>query len=261
MTDRSSTAGTKFGPMPWIRCPPARPSESMGESLGSTTDDLHVGIALLEHLPDPGDRAAGARTRDEVVDGPIGVAPDLLGRGAPVDLGVRGMLELAREHGAGRLRGDALRGLDRLGHALVRVGEHEFGAVGLQQRAPLLRHGCRHREDHAIPARRPDEGEGDAGVPARGLHDGAPRLQLARALRGIDERDAEAVLHAGSGVVELELREDFRAESLRDCVQPYQRGVAECRGDVGMDPGHGSPFSRGLLGQSSRRCSYSAVDR
>ena len=82
----------------------------MGESVGLDGDDLHAGHALLEHLADAGDRAARADAGDEVVDLAVGVAEDLLGRGLAVDRGVRLVLELLGEHGAGGL-GDDLLGL------------------------------------------------------------------------------------------------------------------------------------------------------
>src|SRR5205085_597631 len=44
-------------------------------------DDLHPGLAGLEHLPHPGDRAARADAGDEDVDLAVGVLPDLLGGG------------------------------------------------------------------------------------------------------------------------------------------------------------------------------------
>ena len=71
-------------------------------------DDLGVGHALLEHLPDTGDGAARADAGDEVVDLALGVAEDLLGRGLAVDRGVGLVLELPREDGARGLGEDLL---------------------------------------------------------------------------------------------------------------------------------------------------------
>ena len=121
------------------------------------------------------------------------------------------MLELPREHRPGRLGGDALGRLDGLRHALVGIGEDEFGAVGLEQRPALLRHRRGHREDHAVAPGRADERERDAGVAARRLDDRAAGLELAGRLGRRDERDAEAVLDAGARVEELELDEHFAA--------------------------------------------------
>jgi hypothetical protein len=245
--------------------------------------DLDVGVALLEHLAHAGHGAAGTGSRDEHVDVPVGVAPDLLGRRPAVDRRVRLVFELPCENGARPLGGDALRGLDGLGHALVRVGEDEFGAVRLEQGAALLRHRGGHREHHLVAAGGADERQGDAGVAARRLDDGAARLQLAGLLGRLDQGVAETVLHRRAGVVELELDEDLGVETLGQCVETHQRRLTERGGDVGVDAGHGcsqvsrcggqtttarrrpkeSECGRAVVvtGQSSRRSSKSAVDR
>ena len=194
---------------------------------GLDGDDLRAGDALLQHLADTGDRAARADAGDEVVDLAVGVADDLLGRGLAVDARVRLVLELLGEDGARDL-GDELLGLgDRALHSAGRIGEHELGAVRLQQQAALDRHRRRHREDDAVAAGGADHGERDAGVAARGLDDGAAGLQQARRLGGIDDRDAQSVLDARGGVVELELRQDVAFDAFGHAVEAHQRGVAE----------------------------------
>ena len=145
MTLWSRIAGTKFGPMPWILCGPGVPLVSSGESAGSTAMTLRAGHALLEHLTDAGDGAAGADAGDEVVDLALGVADDLLGGGLAVDRGVRLVLELAGKDRAGDL-GDELLGLrDRALHAAGGIGQDQFGTVRLQQQPTLDRHRRRHR--------------------------------------------------------------------------------------------------------------------
>ncbi len=72
-----------------------------------------------------------------------------------------------------------------------------------------------------------------------------PGGELARGLGRVDERDAETVLDARRGVVELELREHVGADALGHAVEPDERGVAERGGDVGVDAGHGGPFAVG----------------
>ena len=226
--------------MPWILCGPGWPPLRMGDSAGSTPTIAHLGLALLQHLADAGERAAGADARHEDVDVAVGVVPDLLGRGAPVDLDVRLVLELLREHGAGGLGGDLLGACDGALHALAARGEHELGAVGAQQRAALLAHGLGHRDDDAVAAGGADHRERDAGVAARALDDGAAGLQRARRLGGVDDADAEAVLHARRGVVELELGEDGRVGAVGHAVQAHERRATEDLGDVVEDLGHGA---------------------
>src|SRR5699024_1009570 len=62
--------------------------------LGLDGDDLHPGLALLEHLAHAADGPAGADPGDHGVDRAVGVRPDLLGGGAAVDLDVGGVVEL-----------------------------------------------------------------------------------------------------------------------------------------------------------------------
>ena len=118
---RSRIAGTKPAPMPWILCGPGWPPESTGESSGSTaTIAQRSGLRGFSTCADAGDRAAGADAGDEDVDLACGVVPDLLGRGAAVDLGIGRVLELLR-HDRVRRRGDDLLRLgDRALHALRR---------------------------------------------------------------------------------------------------------------------------------------------
>ena len=80
--------------MPWILCGPGAPPERTGEAGRLDRDDQRLGAALLQHLADAGDRAAGADAGDEGADLAVGVAPDLLRGGAPVDLGVGRVGEL-----------------------------------------------------------------------------------------------------------------------------------------------------------------------
>ena len=133
------SSGTKFAPMPWILCGPGAPPLRMGDSAGSTPTICTLGLALLEHLADAGDRAAGADAGHEDVDGAVGVVPDLLGRWCARWIsGFAGVLELLGEDGARGLGDDLLGACDRALHALGARGEHELGAVGAQQRATLL---------------------------------------------------------------------------------------------------------------------------
>src|SRR6185312_4663480 len=50
--------------------------------LGFHRDDPQRRLARLEHLPHPGDGAAGADTGDKDIDAAAGVVPDFLRRGA-----------------------------------------------------------------------------------------------------------------------------------------------------------------------------------
>ena len=171
-TDRSSTAGTKPAPMPWILCGPGSPPESTGEDFGSTATTCSCGLRSLSLSPRPGDRAAGAHAGHQHVDLAVGVAPDLLGGGAPVDLGVGGVGELVGDEEVGAVAGHARCGLHRLVHAAHRLGDLHLGAVEPQERLALAAHALRQGERELVALGRADEGERDAGVAGGGLHDG-----------------------------------------------------------------------------------------
>ena len=90
--------------MPWMRCGPG-PAAGEDRRVGRLDGhDAHAGAALLEHLADAGERAAGADAGHERVDLAAGVGPDLLGRRETVHLGVGRVLELLRHERVGASR-------------------------------------------------------------------------------------------------------------------------------------------------------------
>ena len=206
------------------------------------SDDLDAGHALLEDLADARDRATRADTGNEVVDLAVGVTQDLFSGGLAVDGGVRLVGELLGQNRTRRFGGDLLGLRDSALHALSRVGQHEFGAVTLEQKLALGRHRRGHRQDDLVAACRAYHGQRDSGVAAGRLDDRAARGELARGFGGIHDRNAEAVLDAGCGVVELELCQHGAIDALRDAVQADERGVSERTGDVVVDAGHFGAF-------------------
>src|SRR5450759_255434 len=93
-------------------------------------DELYVRLALLEHLTDAGDRAAGADAGDEEVDLTLGIGPDLLGRRLLVDGDVRRVGELAGQNGTRRVRHDLLGASVGARNALSGRGEDQLGSEG-----------------------------------------------------------------------------------------------------------------------------------
>jgi len=159
-----------------------------------------------------------------------------------VDRGVGLVGELAGQDGARTLGGDLLGAVHGALHALRARREDEFGAIGAQQRPTLLGHGLRHRQDHVVAAGGAHHRQGDAGVAGGGLDDRAALGQGAGGLGGVDDRDADAVLDRVGGVVELELGQHGGRAALVEAVDAHERGVADQRGDVVIDAGHGSSF-------------------
>src|SRR6478736_6132572 len=209
---------------------------------GDDDDDrLALVLLALGHLDGGRDGTARADAGDDDVDLAVGVLPDLLGGGLAVDLGVGLVGELAREHPA-TLGGDLVGLGDRSLHAGGRVGQDELGAEGPQQRAALLAHRLRHRQDDLVAAGCADHGERDAGVAGRRLDDRAARLELAARLGRVDDGDPDAVLDGVGGVVELELGGNGRRRSIRDLVEAHERRVADQLGHVVVDRHCGGPF-------------------
>ncbi len=196
---------------------------------GLDGDGGEARLARLEGAGNARDGAARAHAAHDDVDGAGGVAPDLLGGGRLVDGGVRGVLELLRDDGVGRL------GVNLLGLGdgpLDAVGggrQHELRAVLADKSAPLDRHGLGKHDDHSVAERGAEGGKRDAGVAARGLDDRATGLELAGALGGSDQRVADPVLHGARGVEVLELHEDAGLEvmRLREAAHLEQRRVAD----------------------------------
>src|ERR671913_687002 len=211
-----------------------------GGLLGLHGDHLDPRLATLEHLADPRDRPPGPDAGHDDVDGTVGVLPDLLRGRLAVDLGVCLVGELPSEDRALALGDDLLGARDRALHALGAGGEDELGAVGAQEGPALLAHRLRHGEDDLVAASGPHHGQGDAGVPRRRLDDGAAGRQLTGGLRGVDDRDTDAVLDRARRAVELELG-GHGGVAVDDPVEPDERGVADGLGHV-VEDGHRMAF-------------------
>jgi hypothetical protein len=226
----------KPAPIPWIGCTPGGPPDSTGLAAGLDRDRAEARLALLEHLRDARDRAARADAGDQRVDASVGVGPDLLGRGPAVHLGVGEIAELLRHVGVRDLVADLHRLLDRGGHALRGIGQHELRAERAQHRAPLRAHRLGHGQDDVVALHGRHERERDAGVAAGRLDDhGDARLDQAVALGGLDHREADPVLDAIRGVPALELRDDPRRDAGDDPVQLDQRRAPDQLGRITGD--------------------------
>ena len=140
-TSRLSTAGTKPAPMPWILCGPGRAARQHRRGRRLDGDDVHVGVALLEHLAHAGDRAAGAHAGDERVHAAVERVEDLGRRRAPVDLRVGGVRELVGQEHVVAARRARCAACDRLVHAAQRLGDaHVARRTGAA--APRARGSC-----------------------------------------------------------------------------------------------------------------------
>mmetsp|Transcript_70776 Transcript_70776/g.160771 ORF Transcript_70776/g.160771 Transcript_70776/m.160771 type:complete len:200 (+) Transcript_70776:713-1312(+) len=93
-------------------------------------------------------------------------------------------------------------------HACAAQGrgrDNDLGTEHAHDLAALHREGGGHGGDKVVAALRADHGQRDACVAARGLNDGAARLQLAAALRVVDDGQRQAVFDGTKRVKELAL--------------------------------------------------------
>ena len=234
ITSRLSTSGTKPAPMPWILCGPGSPPESTGDAFGSTATTCRSGLRSLSRSPQPVIVPPVPTPATSTSTRPVGVAPDLLGGGAPVDLRVGRVGELVGDPAVAALAADAARLLDRLVHAAHRLHQHDLGAVQAQQVLALAAHALRHRQDQVVALGGADERERDAGVARGGLDDRvAARLDAALGLGDVDHRHADAVLDAAGRVVGLELARAARRRNRAPAASAVtSRRVADEVGEV-----------------------------
>jgi len=212
-----------------------------GRTGGLDGDDLHAGLAGLQHLADAGDGAAGADAGNHEVNLTVGVVPDFLGGRLAVDLGIVGVGELLEDDAVGDLLVKFLGLGDGALHALRSFGEDEFGAENLEELAALKGHRLGHGEDELEAVGGGDEGQGDASVTGGGLDERGALIDAA-GLEGLDDHGvADAVLHAGERIEELELEEHLgdRAVGGGGAVEADEGRIADGFGDVVVDTSHG----------------------
>src|SRR5206468_6444524 len=199
------------------------------------SDDPGVRAALLQHLSDAGNRAAGADARHNRVDLAAGVAPDLFGRRLAMNLRVGWIVELLRAPSAGGLGRDLFGDAQRLGKSLRPWRQNELGAEGLEQLAALDGKRVGHDEDALVTFRRRHEREADAGVSARPIDDRAqPRLDLATLFGVVDHRDRDAVLHRRERIEGFQLDDHFRSAA-QNAMETDHGSVADELRDVVVD--------------------------
>ena len=167
---------------------------------------------------------------------------------------------------ARRLRGEPVRHRV-IGVRMVRRdgrrADHHLGAVGPQHRDLVLADLVRADEQAAVALLLRDDGQADAGVAGRGLHDGAAGLQLARLLGGLDHAQRDPVLDRAARVEVLDLgehpaRRRRRASRAGDLAQPQQRGVPDQIDQRVVDlhlspPCVSDPRARGPVASAARR--------
>ncbi|MCY1426513.1 hypothetical protein D9M71_423350 [compost metagenome] len=215
-----------------------------------------LALGVLDIAGNPGDGAAGTDPGDQHVHRAVGVVPDFRAGGLLVDGRVGRVVELLRHEVFGRIAGDDFLGPgDRALHALGRLGEHQFGAEGLEHLAPLQAHGCGHGEDQLVATRRGDEGQADAGIARGRLDNGHARLEPAAAFRVPDHVRADPAFDRITRVTPFGLGQNGHA-ARGDAVDLHQRRIADGMRVVSKDTAHG-----GVLLCTRRKTSRVSLQR
>ncbi|MPN01533.1 hypothetical protein SDC9_148742 [bioreactor metagenome] len=212
--------------------------------------DFNRGVALLEHLPHAGQGAARADSGHKSVHLPVGIAPDLLGRMHSMIIRVGRIVELL---GYDRIR---VTGVQLFGfgngalHAGGAVGQHQLGAIGGQEFAPLHAHGFRHGQNQPVTLDRRHQRQADAGIAAGRFDDQSAGLEYARLLRGLDHRQRDAVFDRTARIERFDFGHHFGATGI-EFGDAHQRRVSDlfqnAVGNVAhrtplMTPRHNLPF-------------------
>ncbi len=191
-------------------------------------DDLHVGHLLAQVAADAHERARGAEAGHEVGDGGE-VGEDLGAGGGVVRTGVVRVAVLVEHHPVrvlgGQLLGDPDGGVGAAGR---RRGD-DLRAPHGEQFTPLGRGVLRHHAHDAVALELGRHGEGDAGVAAGRLQDGAAGGEPAVLLGLFDHVQRGPVLDRARGVAVLQLRPDADVVGGRQARQPDQGRVADRR--------------------------------
>ncbi len=225
-SDGSNVVGQKSSPDPLdlVGVDVVRLREDRAFRVGA--DDQQIGLLLTQVARRARDRAPGSHREDDRVHLAAGLLPDLRPGRLVVRLRVglvRVLIGLVRAGDLlGQPVGDRVVALRRLRRHRGRADD-DFGAVAAQESALLLRDLVRHDEDAAIALDRSGDGEADAGVPARRLHDRPARLELPLPLGLLDHAEPDPVLHAPSRADVLELGEERRPQLPPDPLEPDQR--------------------------------------
>src|SRR6202162_6094939 len=174
------------------------------------------------------DGSAGAYARDQKIDTPVGVIPNLGPRGLKVNLRIRRIVKLLQHVGVWS-RGKQFLGFQNCSlHSPRTRRQNDFRAKSKQQHAPLQAHRLGHGEDKLVSLHGCYKGESDSGVAAGRLdQNGFPGLNPPGTLGIGNHAHADAVFYTCHGILALQFRRDLGNRALRNPVQPHQRRAAD----------------------------------
>ena len=156
-----------------------RAGSSAGENrrgIRLCTNDLHIGVFLLQIFADAAQSSAGADTGNEHINLTVCILPDLRTGCLIMRLGICRVIKLSEDDRAGYGGLELFSLGDGALHALCALCQNQLRAIGLKKRAALHAHGVRKRQDGMIALGRSHRSQSDTGVAAGGLDDGGAGL-------------------------------------------------------------------------------------
>mmetsp|Transcript_15104 Transcript_15104/g.33213 ORF Transcript_15104/g.33213 Transcript_15104/m.33213 type:complete len:241 (-) Transcript_15104:121-843(-) len=197
-------------------------------------DDFHVRPCLLDDPPGALKGTSCAIAGDPVVEpAALKVGQDLRPCSLGVVLRIRLVLKLPREEPA-VLLGELLGFHHHPDTSLRCRSQDNLGTEHAHDLSTLDGEGLCHGSDELVSSLGANHRQGNAGIAARRLHHGAPRLELSTALGGLNQGLGQAILDGAQGVEELALHVKFHA-SRRQAVHLHNGGVADRLCDVLVD--------------------------
>jgi len=206
-----------------------------GESLGDDGtgsgfdgDGAEQGISKFQDFTDTCDSSAGADSGDEDVDVSGGVAPDFFGGGAAVNLGIGGVLELARHEAAAAGAGQHLFGpFDGSGHTFDCGGQDDFRAECQYESAAFDGGSFGHGNLQWVAACGADAGQSDTGIAAGCFEDGHTFLQCSGLLGRFDHGEGDSVFDAPERIQVFHFGDDFSWQIGGQSGEPDEGCIAD----------------------------------
>ena len=125
------------------------------------------------------------------------------------------ILELRRNEGVRDLLLQLLRTRNRPLHALRPLCQDDLGTVRLKQVATFHAHRLRHRENRTIAACRGDRGDTAARISTCRFDQRRARCDLPLALRLLDHRNCNAILHRARRIEIFQFHHNIRRKIVR----------------------------------------------
>ena len=221
--NRVSFRGQFAGLDPAVDCRP--------HGIGGRRDDVRV--FPLQEFADARQRPSGADCADKTIHGAVGLLPNLRSRAHGVPFAVGDVVPLVGiEHAVGlggcQFSGGSLGDVNVIVGVAIRYRGYlsKYRAAQSQRILLFLSLRVRHQDQRAVSAGISHQGQADAGIPGRALHDQSTRLQRSAALRVKHHVLGRPILDGPAGIEKLGLAENRTACQFRGLAKFDQGRIA-----------------------------------